>query len=253
MIEIKGLSMSRVKSSAVLASLAVAGLLVAAGSAQATTFSFNVTGGCSEACAANALITPGAGTLHVVLSDTQADPRSAGDLVSSLEMVTNAVLAGTSLTAQAGSLLAVPDDPPNNTAVGVAGDPTHWHASGAGSTIELTTIGGGKPINMIIGPPGVGGNYPSANGSITTAGFDPFISGAGTFDIADAAITADTVVTSVSFNFGTGPDTILPGVPCMPGTPNCGSGPPLIPEPGTLALLGSALAALGFYRRRKSA
>ena len=30
------------------------------------------------------------------------------------------------------------------------------------------------------------------------------------------------------------------------------TGPPLIPEPGTLALLGTALAAFGFCRRRKS-
>src|SRR5262249_36521630 len=40
-------------------------------------------------------------------------------------------------------------------------------------------------------------------------------------------------------------------VPCVPGTPGCNSGPPLLPEPGTLALLGSALVGLSVIRRRR--
>ena len=74
----------------------------------------------------------------------------------------------------------------------------------------------------------------------------------GTFVISDSAITSATTITGVSFNFGTGPDTVLSGVACTPGTPGCvrggGGG---IPEPGTIALLGSALVGFGLLRRRK--
>src|SRR5215813_552890 len=38
---------------------------------------------------------------------------------------------------------------------------------------------------------------------------------------------------------------------CTPGTAGCTVAPPLVPEPGTLALLGSALVSFGVIRRRK--
>ena len=40
---------------------------------------------------------------------------------------------------------------------------------------------------------------------------------------------------------------------CAIGTPGCNSGPPLIPEPSALALVGAALGIFGFLWRRRSA
>lgn len=75
------------KFSWVLAGAAGAGLmLAAAGGANAGVFNFNYSSGCPEACMGNATITTGSGMLTVVLRDTQANPASAGDLISNLEI-----------------------------------------------------------------------------------------------------------------------------------------------------------------------
>ena len=230
-----------------------AGLVAAAGGSQATSFSFTNGGApaCSEACSATATITPGAGTLTVVLTDTQANPRSAGDLVSSIEITPSGIVGTPTLASQAGTLITVASNTgPYTTS---PGPPTHWgvgvsgsNCTGGSSCIGLETAGpfavGGAPINMIIGPPDAAGNYSNGNSSVVDGHFSPYIDGTGTFVIADLAITAATTIAGVTFDFGTGPDTFQPGVPGMP-----------VPEPGTLSLFGSALAAFVIMRRRKKA
>jgi hypothetical protein len=240
------------RSSTVLGgAVAAAALLAAAGAADATPFFFNASGTCSEACAANAVITPGAGELTVVLNDTQADPRSAGDLLSNFEITPSGTLGSASLSTQSGSLITVESNTGPYTIT--AGPPTHWEAGTSGSQIVLDAFGGPMAENLIIGPPDASGNYSSANSSITMSTHNPYINGTGTFVILDSAITADTTITAATFSFGTMlNENTLPGSVCTPGTPNCGSGPPLVPEPSALALIGSALVMFGFVWRRRS-
>jgi hypothetical protein len=185
--------------------------------------------------------------LTVVLTDTQANPRSAGDLLSSIEITPSGSVGTPTLSSQAGSLITVTSTTgPYTTS---PGPPTHWgvgvvttNCETGTSCIALETAGpvavGGKPINMIIGPPDAMGNYSNVNGSFIHAGFGPFINGTGTFVIADAAITSATTIAGVTFDFGTGPDTFLPGVP-VPAPP-IGRGLPVLLAVGSM-LFGAKL------------
>ena len=69
---------------------------------------------------------------------------------------------------------------------------------------------------MIIGPPDANGNYSNGNASVVGGHFSPYVDGTGTFIIFDSSITATTTIAGVTFDFGTGPDTFLPGVLVVP-------------------------------------
>jgi hypothetical protein len=236
---------------AVAGALAAGWLLAGPGTAQATTFGFNFSGTCAEACSANAEVTPGAGTLLVVLNDTQANPRSAGDLISDFEIKLNGSQGSASLSSQTGSLIRVTSK--NKPYVTTGGPPTHWAAGVSGGQIVLTTLTGGQPIDMIIGPTDGSGNYSSANGSITNGTFSPYINQTATFLIADSAVTPETTIHSVTFSWGTSDsETHRNGERCVLGATNCGAAVvPAVPEPGALALLGGALLLFGLGWRRQ--
>jgi hypothetical protein len=126
----------------------------------------------------------------------------------------------------------------------VSGNPTHWGAAvDASGTLFIATAGFGSqpmnPINMIIN----GDTSSNFNlDGLTNAKQQPFIQGAGTFSLSVQGLTSNTKITSVSFEFGTGPEAdfvVVPG-------PIAGAG-----LPGLVMACGG-LVALARRRRQKT-
>jgi hypothetical protein len=219
-------------------------MMVLAVASQATTINFvtptgSTTGG--GPVNASATVTTGAGVVTVVLSDFQANPTDIAQLISGFQFVLSSPAATTgTLATQGGALINIDGA---GSVTSIAGSPTGWQLNNnVSGGLQLSALGGGQPANLIIGPPGAGGVYTAANGSIAGNGpHNPFINGTGTFTLNVAGVTTATTVSSAFFSFGTTAGVNIPGV--TPTTP--------VPETGSITLLAFGLVSLGFVARRR--
>ena len=221
---------------------AVLGMLLAAG-VQANTIDFTTPSGSSDSdgpVSAEAIVTAIAGGVTVTLNDFLQNPKSAGQLVSGLEFNITDTTGGASVGGSSGILATIGSG--GSYTPGTATSLSHWAASLSGSTVTLTTLSGGQPNQMIIGPDSAGGFaglglYNNANASIHN--FNPSVLGTATFTLSIPGVTALSTISGVNIEFGTGPEGII-------GTP-----PPSVADGGsTVALLGIALLGVTFVGRK---
>jgi hypothetical protein len=228
-------------------SLAASATPVYAGSVTFVTPSGATTSG--GAVDASATFTSGLTGIVVQLQDLEANPTNAAQALSDLSFtVSNGSLAGATLTTSSGQLINIVSG--GTFTFGSTGS-TGWAFSetsgGANGSLEVLGTQSG-PAHLIIGPPGNGGTYSNANGSIAGNGpHNPFLNQIATFAISGPGITADTTITAATFEFGTTAGAnLVPGINLVPSVS--------VPEPSSLILSASGLGLLGlvgFYRSRR--
>lgn len=211
----------------------------------ADTITFDTAAGATaggQAVSAEVVFTTGAGTIEVTLRDLFVNPGDVGQLLSDLTFHVAGVTANLtgSLTSSSGLERTVASGGSFTDGSVVAAG---WLLTGGtGGTFTLDDLNGGAgPTHAIIGPPG-GGTYTNANSSIAGNGaHNPFLFGDVTFTLSMGGVTAASSIDNVVFSFGTVSGVTAPGSLAP------------VPEPASLLLLGSGLAAVGPWGRRRRA
>jgi len=228
---------------------ALVGLIVSVSVAHASTVTFATPTGATNPVSgqpvdASATFTTGPGIMSVVLQNLQANPTDVSQLISDLDFT----LSTGATTGSGLASLTTPITVAGNgtTTLGTPGS-TGWvlnnNVSGGLQLSVLGTTAG--PSMLIIGPPGPGGVYTNANGSIAGNGpHNPFLNETATFTITDANISDATNVTAATFSFGTtaGAANVV-GVPLGVPGPIVGAGLP--------GLVAACIGLVTLARRRR--
>jgi hypothetical protein len=198
----------------------------------------STTGG--GAVSASALFTTVAGAVNITLTNLQANITDVAQALSDLDFTfSNGITTGT-LTSSSGQQVSIAA---NGTTSFGATTSTGWGLNNnVSGGLQLNALGFVGPAGLIVGPPGTGGVYTNANGSIAGNGpHNPFINQMATFTVSNAAITAATLITSAVFSFGTTAGIDVTGVPS--------TNP--VPLPGALPLFATGLGGLLLMRWKR--
>jgi len=209
----------------------------------ADSFAFATPGGSSTGggpVSASAVLTTSAGQISITLMDLQANPTDIAQTISNLDFVLSSGITTGTLTSSSGQQITVNS---NGTFTIGPTTSTGWGLNqNVNGGLQLDALGFVGPAGLIIGPPGGGGVYNNANGSIAgNAPHNPLINQTATFVISNASITSSTSVTSVTFSFGTTAGVNVAGVPDSTA----------VPEPTTLTLVAIGLLFLGVRARTR--
>ena len=188
---------------------------------------------------ASALFNTTAGALTVTLTNLQPNITDVAQALSDLNFTfSNGLTTGTLTSSSQQVTIAA-----NGTTSLGATTSTGWGLNNnVSGGLQLNALGFVGPAGLIVGPPGPGGVYTNANGSIAGNGpHNPFINQMATFTVSNAAITAATLITSAVFSFGTTAGIDVTGVPS--------TNP--VPLPGALPLFATGLGGLLLMRWKR--
>jgi hypothetical protein len=178
----------------------------------------------------SATFTTSANFITIGLTNLLANPINIAQCISDLAFtVSNGTLAASTLFTSSGQEITVNSNGTFSLGSTVA---TQWNYMPG----FLDDLGGGKPSHLIIGPPDGSNLYSNANGSIAGNGpHNPLLNQSASFVIFGPGITANTHITSVTFSFGTTPDSTPDDVPGILTTTPVPAPPALV-----LGLIGVA-------------
>jgi len=187
------------------------------------------------------------GVINLTLTNLLANPTDIGQDISDLFFTISTGQTSGTLTSSSGQEITINTATDTGTLGGFAS--TGWVLQSNFSLGPLTGLhvcvigcpGSVGPMHTIVGP----GPYTNANASFNAGPHDPELTGPVTFSFSVPGVTSASIISNAVFSFGTTAGVNVTGTGGTPRDVNP------VPEPASMMLLGSGLAAISVSIRRR--